>query len=30
MTDGLIRKFYWVDPKDTLADGLTKSGIDDY
>ena len=25
---GLIRKFFWVDTSDMLADGLTKGGID--
>ena len=28
MSHGLIRKLYWVDTKDMLADGLTKGGID--
>ena len=28
MTQGLIRKFFWVDTRDMLADGLTKGGID--
>ena len=28
MTHGLIRRFYWVDTRDMLADGLTKGGID--
>ena len=27
-TNGLIRKFYWVDTRYILADGLTKGGID--
>ena len=28
MTHGLIRRRYWVDTRDMLADGLTKGGID--
>ena len=28
MAHGLIRRFYWVDTRDMLADGLTKGGID--
>ena len=28
MMHGLIRKLYWVDTRDMLADGLTKGGID--
>lgn len=28
MTHGLIRKFWWVDTRDMLADGLTMGGID--
>ena len=27
-THGLIRKFFWVDTRDLLGDGLTKGGID--
>ena len=28
MAHGLIRRFYWVDTRDMLADGLAKGGID--
>ena len=28
MIHGLIRRFYWVDTRNMLADGLTKGGID--
>ena len=28
MTHGLIRRLYWVDTRDMLADGMTKGGID--
>ena len=28
MAHGLIRRLYWVDTRDMLADGLTKGGID--
>lgn len=28
MAHGLIRRLYWVDTRDMLADGLTKDGID--
>ena len=28
MTHGLIKKLYWVDTRDMLADGLAKGGID--
>ena len=28
MTHGLIRKLFWVDVRDMLADGLTNEGID--
>ena len=28
MTHGFVRKFYWVDPRDVLADGLVKGGAD--
>ena len=28
MTHGLVRKLYWVDTRDMLADGVTKGGVD--
>ena len=28
MTYGLMRRFFWVDTRDVLADGLTQGGID--
>ena len=28
MTHGFVRKFFWVDTRDMLADGLTKGGKD--
>ena len=28
MTHGHIRKLFWVDASDMLADGLTKGGVD--
>ena len=28
MTRNMIRRLYWVDARDTLADGLTKGGVD--
>ena len=28
MTRGFIRRFYWVDVPDMLADGVTKGGVD--
>ena len=28
MSEGMIRRLFWVDTRDMLADGLTKGGID--